>query len=70
MLAFLSADTLARLHSLTKASHKLIRLQRMSTTELAVAYAALILHDDDVPITGDKISALLKAANVGSCDVW
>ncbi|GMS98586.1 hypothetical protein PENTCL1PPCAC_20761 [Pristionchus entomophagus] len=37
----------------------------MSTIEeQACVYAALVLHDDDVAITGDKIATLLKAANV------
>ena len=30
------------------------------SAELACTYAALILNDDDVEITGDKISAILK----------
>ena len=32
--------------------------------ELGCTYAALILHDDKIPVTAEKISALLKAANV------
>ncbi|KAL1959238.1 hypothetical protein VTO42DRAFT_2744 [Malbranchea cinnamomea] len=36
----------------------------MSTAELAVSYAALILADDGVEITADKLQTLLKAANV------
>merc|ERR1712134_109593 len=34
------------------------------TSELACTYAALILNDDDCEVTGDKITAILKAANV------
>ena len=30
------------------------------SAELACTYAALILNDDDVEITGDKITAILK----------
>jgi large subunit ribosomal protein LP1 len=37
-----------------------------SDAELAVSYAALILADDDVAITADKIKDVLSAAN---CDV-
>ena len=32
--------------------------------EIACVYSALILADDDVAITADKISTILKAANV------
>jgi len=43
----------------------------MSTKEeLACVYAALVLLDDDVAITGDKISTLLKAANVEVEPYW
>jgi len=40
------------------------------TAELACTYAALILADDKVPVTADKISALLKAANVSVPAFW
>eukprot|EP00995_Heteronema_vittatum_P010014 NODE_5413_length_510_cov_576.535792_g4031_i0.p2 GENE.NODE_5413_length_510_cov_576.535792_g4031_i0~~NODE_5413_length_510_cov_576.535792_g4031_i0.p2 ORF type:complete len:108 (-),score=47.84 NODE_5413_length_510_cov_576.535792_g4031_i0:114-437(-) len=36
----------------------------MSTDELACTYAALLLHDDDLEITADRIQAVLKAAGV------
>ncbi|KAK3904093.1 60s acidic ribosomal protein-domain-containing protein [Staphylotrichum tortipilum] len=36
----------------------------MSNAELATSYAALILADDGVEITADKISTLIKAANI------
>jgi hypothetical protein len=32
----------------------------LSTEEMACIYAALILVDDDVAVTGDKIASLLK----------
>ncbi|KAI1913884.1 hypothetical protein LOZ53_002538 [Ophidiomyces ophidiicola] len=43
----------------------------MSTTELAVSYAALILADDGVDITAEKLQTLLKAANVQDVEpIW
>merc|ERR1711953_1285016 len=42
---------------------RLNRISEKMSAELACTYAALILNDDDVEITGDKITAILKAAN-------
>ncbi|KAK3296735.1 60S acidic ribosomal protein P1 [Chaetomium fimeti] len=36
----------------------------MSNAELATSYAALILADEGVEITSDKLQTLIKAANV------
>ena len=41
-----------------------------STAELACVYASLILVDDDVAVTGEKISTILKAANVDVEPYW
>lgn len=41
-----------------------------STQELACVYAALILQDDGVAITGDKIAAIVKAAHVDVEPFW
>ncbi|PRP81242.1 hypothetical protein PROFUN_02076 [Planoprotostelium fungivorum] len=42
----------------------------MSTEELACTYAALALHDDGIPVTADKIAALLNAAGVTFAPYW
>merc|ERR1712002_717973 len=44
--------------------------RKKMSAELACTYAALILNDDDVEITGDKISTILKAANVEFEPFW
>ncbi|XP_071698448.1 uncharacterized protein [Rutidosis leptorrhynchoides] len=42
----------------------------MSIGELACTYATLILSDDGIPITAEKIDTLLKAANVECESYW
>ncbi|KAH7839773.1 hypothetical protein Vadar_008649 [Vaccinium darrowii] len=42
----------------------------MSISEIACTYATLILHDDGIPITADKIATLVKAANVNVESYW
>ncbi|XP_062225988.1 large ribosomal subunit protein P1-like [Phragmites australis] len=42
----------------------------MSSSEVACTYAALILHDDGIPITADKIAAVVKAANIKVESYW
>ncbi|XP_028795793.1 60S acidic ribosomal protein P1 [Neltuma alba] len=42
----------------------------MSTGEVACTYATLILHDDNIPVTAEKISTLVKAANVDVESYW
>jgi large subunit ribosomal protein LP1 len=41
-----------------------------SHDELACTYSALILADDDVPVTAEKITTILKAANVDYEAIW
>lgn len=42
----------------------------LSKQELACVYSALILVDDEVAITGEKIQTILKAANVDVEPYW
>jgi len=42
----------------------------MASTELATTYAALILADDGLEITADKIVTLTSAANVDVEPIW
>ncbi|CAH1114092.1 unnamed protein product [Psylliodes chrysocephalus] len=41
-----------------------------SNAELVCVYSALILADDDIAITGEKIQTILKAANVEFEPYW
>ncbi|KAF2872684.1 60s acidic ribosomal protein-domain-containing protein [Massariosphaeria phaeospora] len=43
----------------------------MSNSELAASYAALILADDGVDITADKLQSLIKAAKIEDVEpIW
>ncbi|PWA51031.1 hypothetical protein CTI12_AA465820 [Artemisia annua] len=42
----------------------------MSIGELACSYATLILADQGIPVTAEKITTILKAANVECESYW
>ncbi|VFQ61021.1 unnamed protein product [Cuscuta campestris] len=42
----------------------------MSISEIACSYAALILHDDGIAVTAEKIATLVKSANVNVESYW
>ncbi|XP_058086098.1 large ribosomal subunit protein P1-like [Magnolia sinica] len=42
----------------------------MSVGELACTYACLLLHDDGISITADKISAVVSAAGIEVESYW
>jgi len=49
---------------------KQMSLSETDIAELGCTYAALILHDDNIPISGEKIKKLLDAANVKVAPFW
>ncbi|KAL9578076.1 MAG: hypothetical protein Q9212_005956 [Teloschistes hypoglaucus] len=43
----------------------------MSTSEIATSYAALILADEDLDVTPDKLQTLIKAAGIDDVEsIW
>ncbi|KAG7028491.1 60S acidic ribosomal protein P1-2 [Cucurbita argyrosperma subsp. argyrosperma] len=42
----------------------------MSVGEIACSYAALILYDDNIPVTAEKLATLVKAAGVEAESYW
>ncbi|KAJ0042499.1 hypothetical protein Pint_17919 [Pistacia integerrima] len=42
----------------------------MSLGEIACSYACMILHDDGIAITADKIAQLVKASNLSVESYW
>merc|ERR1711924_346646 len=43
---------------------------KMSSAELGCTYAAMILHDDGVAVTADKLESLMDAAGVEYESYW
>merc|ERR1712232_165365 len=47
-----------------------IVISKMSTEELAITYATLILHDDGVDVSADKLKSLVTAAGINVQPFW
>merc|ERR1712002_750556 len=47
-----------------------IKMADISTSELACVYSALILYDDDIDITGEKMAKIISAAKVNVEAFW
>merc|ERR1712039_267940 len=46
------------------------KMAEISTSELACVYSALILYDDDIDITGEKMAKIISAAKVNVEAFW
>lgn len=44
--------------------------REITRDELACVYSAMILADDDIPVTADKMVTILKAAEVEVEPIW
>merc|ERR1712225_104893 len=57
-------------HSQTPTTPTVFQVVKMSNAELASSYAALILADDGIEITADKLQTLISAAKIEVEPIW
>merc|ERR1712202_69837 len=60
---------MGRLYLEFRATHS-VKMSEVGISELACVYSALILYDDDIDITGEKMAKIISAANVNVEAFW
>merc|ERR1712230_110286 len=58
-----------RLYLEFRATHS-VKMSEVGISELACVYSALILYDDDIDITGEKMAKIISAAKVNVEAFW
>merc|ERR1712241_1546496 len=64
-----TAKAQIRLYLEFRATHS-VKMSEVGISELACVYSALILYDDDIDITGEKMAKIIAAANVHVETFW
>merc|ERR1711990_551508 len=64
-----TAKAQIRLYLEFRATHS-VKMSEVGISELACVYSALILYDDDIDITGEKMAKIIAAANVNVEAFW
>merc|ERR1712149_61100 len=64
-----TAKAQIRLYLEFRATHS-VKMSKVGISELACVYSALILYDDDIDITGEKMAKIIAAANVNVEAFW
>merc|ERR1712150_414667 len=64
-----TAKAQIRLYLEFRATHS-VKMSEVGISELACVYSALILYDDDIDITGEKMTKIISAAGVNVEAFW
>merc|ERR1712119_240916 len=64
-----TAKAQIRLYLEFRATHS-VKMSEVGISELACVYSALILYDDDIDITGEKMAKIISAAKVNVETFW